>query len=286
MKTFYSILYCPIRPVVDEQLSIALFIRTNERIFFRYSQDKLKVIKELIPGGAYNLLKSSLRNINDYFEEKNNQINISPLLFIPSDTERLLQLEYFNYLNKYSNNLLHFSKPTILDLEITNEVFDNLYFKFVFDADEIKGKKHLISEKVRSKINPKIKNNVNLEVELTSNQIKNLVVPTPVWFIGKNDMEVTGEVIDFTKSTHHLENDVRDYLYLLQSLKDTKTSKRYGKHFMVGNEPNKNNFTNHSIWNQVRDLSYITFITSKETDQITNYIHEHKVSPFFVPEQQ
>jgi hypothetical protein len=285
MKTFYSILSCPIRPVVDEQLSIALFLRTEERIFFRYSHDKLKIIKDLIPGGAYNLLKSSLRSIDDFFSKKNSQNLTSPVLF-KSDTERFLQPEYFNYLNNYSNNLLHFSKPKLLDLEVNDEIFDNLYFKLVFDADEVKGKKNLITEKVRFKVNPKIKDNVNLEVELTSTQIKNLVIPTPVWFIGKNEMEVTGEVIDFTKSAHHLENDIRDYLYLLQSLKDTKTNKKYGKHFMVGNEPNKNNHTNYSIWTEVRNLSHISFIPPKETDQITSYIHEHKVSPFFTIEDK
>lgn len=287
MKTFYSILYCPIRPVVDEKLSIALLVRTDQAVFFRYSHDKLKVIKDLLPAPAYNLLKSSLRSIDDYFTAKSTIASQSPLLFGNSEvhTEKFLQPDYFNYLNDYTNNLLHFSKPKTLDLQVTEKVFDSLYFKLIFDADLIIEKKRLLVDKVYSKVNPRIKSRVNLNVELTSGQISHLVIPTPVWFIGKNDREVTGEVIDFNKPTHNLENDVRDYLYVLQSLRDSKRNQAYGKHFLVGNEPAKGNDVNHSIWTDVRKLSYLSFISPKETDVITNYVHEHNVSPFFLEEE-
>jgi hypothetical protein len=282
MKTFYSILYCPIRPVVDERLSIALLLRTGDKVFFRYSHDKLKVIKELLPDYAYNLLKSSLRNIEEYFGIKNSDINLGQMIIegVEIHPERFLKPEYFEYLSNYSNNLLHFSKPKSIDLNVTNEVFETLYNKLIFETDTLAKKRSLISEKVRIKVNPKIQGHVNLEVELTSKQISNLIVPTPVWFIGKNDNDVTGEVIDFDKATHHLENDIRQHLFLLQSLHSTK-DKYHGKHFLVGNEPKKANLVNHSIWNELRNLRYLSYIAPSETEKITQYIKRHKVSPYF-----
>jgi hypothetical protein len=281
MKTFYSILYCPIRPVVDERLSIALLVKAENQVFFRYSQDKLKILKELLPLPAYRLLKTSLKSLSDFF---NSPEALSKDLFgSNSRSERpFLNVEYFNYLNRYSNNLIHYSTPKGIDLSMNEEVFDNLYFKLIFEADAIQEKKKLIVDRVHSKVNPKIKGHVNLDIELNSSQISNLVVPTPVWFIGKNEKEITGEVIDFNKPTHHLENDIREYLYLLQSLKESKANKQYGQHFLVGNEPAKSNTVNHSIWNEVHQLSYVSYLSVKETDAIHTYVKEHNVTPFLV----
>lgn len=279
MKTFYSILYCPIRPVVDERLSIALLVKDENQVFFRYSQDKLKILKELLPLAAYRLLKASLKSLSDFFNSPEAQSK--DLFGGNSRTERpFLNAEYFNYLNRYSNNLIHYSGPKVIDLPMNEEVFDNLYFKLIFEADTIQEKRKLIVDKVHSKVNPKIKGHVNLDIELNSTQIKNLVVPTPVWFIGKNEKEVTGEVIDFNKPTHHLENDIREYLYLLQSLRESNSNRQYGKHFLVGNEPAKTNLVNHSIWNEVHQLQYVSYLSIKETDEISAYVKEHKVSPF------
>jgi hypothetical protein len=282
MKTFYSILYCPIRPVVDERLSIALLLRADDKVFFRYSHDKLKVIKELLPDSAFNLLKSSLRNIEEYFNVKNSELTSPQIIMEGVDIhpERFLKSEYFEYLNNYSNNLLHFSKPKSIDLQITENVFDSLYNKLIFETDSIYKKKHLIAEKVKQKVNPKIQGHVNLEVQLTSKEIASLIVPTPVWFIGKNNNDVTGEVIDFNKATPYLENDIREHLYLLQLLR-TSNIKYKGKHFLVGNEPKKSNHVNHSIWKELRTLSYITYLPSNETEAISEYVKVHKVSPYF-----
>lgn len=287
MKTFYSILFCPIRPVVDEKLSIALLLRSGDKIYFQFSHDKLKILKELLPDNAFNLLKSSLKNIDEYFALKNSELISQQIIIegIELYPEKFLRPEYFEYLNNYSNNLLHFSKPKSIDVDVTDETFEKLYSKLIFEPDFINKKKYLVAEKVKRKINPKIQGHVNLDIELTSKQISSLVVPTPVWFIGKNEQDVTGEVIDFDKSTSYLENDIREHLYLLQLLRNTN-SKYKGKHFLVGNEPKKNNHTNHSIWTELRNLPYITYLVPNETEEISNYIKSHKVSPYFKSEEE
>ncbi|WP_276980142.1 hypothetical protein, partial [Flavobacterium filum] len=80
MKPFYSILYCPIRPIVEERLSIALIVRTEDKVYFRFSHDKLKVIKELLPAPAYNLLRTSLNNIDHYIISKGIKNNPNQML--------------------------------------------------------------------------------------------------------------------------------------------------------------------------------------------------------------
>ncbi len=286
MKPFYSILYCPIRPIVDERLSIALILRTEDKVYFRFSHDKLKVIKELLPLPAFNLLKSSLTNIENYLLQKDNASSPNQLLIEGESkiAERFLQKEYFQYLSNYSNNLLHFSEPKSIDLKVTDEIFDSLYWKLIFESDLIIDKKELITTKVKTKVNPKIISHVNIDLELNSKHIPGLIVPTSIWFIGKNEVDVTGEVLDFEKQTHYLEIDIREHLYLLSTLRNS--SKYKGTHFFVGKEPKKSNQVNHSIWDGLRKLNYFTYVAPNETEQITNYIEEHLVKPFIKDTQE
>jgi predicted transcriptional regulator len=281
MNSFYSILYCPIRPIVDERLSIALILRAKDKIYFRYSLDKLKIIKDLLPASAFNLLRSSLKNIESYISNKE-QVSSGELLFPDQDhviPERFFQFEYFQYLSDYSNNLLNFSTPKSLNIAVNDVLFNNLYQKLIFENDSVIDKKEQIDARVKHKVNPKIKSRVNLDIELTSKDVSDLIVPTHVWFIGKNGHDVTGEILDFDKQTHHLENDIREHFYLLNSLRN-KNKNYSGKHFIVGKEPQKTNITKHSIWNELRNLSYLTYINPSETGQITEYVESHGVKPF------
>lgn len=288
MKPFYSILYCPIRPIVDERLSIALIVRTEDKIYFRFSHDKLKVIKDLLPSPAFSLLKTSLNNIAYYISNKD-ILKDPNQLFIDGENaiaERFLQKDYFQYLSSYTNNLLHFSEPKALDINITDEIFNDLYWKLIFEADTIIDKKELITTKIKTKVNPKIESQVNIDTELTSKHIAGLIVPTQVWFIGENGVDVTGEVLDFDKQTHHLENDVREHLFLLNTLRNSPNyiKKGLGTHFFVGKEPKKSQQINHSLWNELRNLNYLTYVPPNETEKITEYIKAKHVKPFIKEE--
>lgn len=281
MQSFYSIIYCPIRPNQSEKLSIALYAKDADNIFFKYSKDKLNVVKQLIPESAYKLLKAYLKSIESFFNEKEIK-NLDVTLFdgqLNKNFENFLQPEYFSYLNKYSNNLLHFSEATPISVSFSEDVFDILYTKYVFSLDVSHDKKLIFDQKIKKKINPKIKDKVNINIELTSKEISGLVVPTEVWFIGKNGIEVTGEVFDFDKSTYYLENDISKYLNLLHTMNELH--KRYGKHFLVGKEPSKTNNPNHSIWDEIRKLSYIEYVDINDVDMISQYVVRQNVLPFF-----
>lgn len=281
MQTFYSIVYCPIRPGVDEKLSIAMFMRGGEQIYFRYSHDKLKIIKGLIPESAYRLLKGYLSNIKRFFDKKNVTNDEVMTLFegiISKNYENFLEPQYFEYLNKYSNNLLHFSKPITLSLDVDEELFNKMYNKFIYSFDTNTIKRKSFYDSIKNKVSPKVENRVNIDFELTSKHIANLVIPTKVWLIGKNGTDVTGEIFDFNKNTYHLENDISKHLNLIQSLKDLDGD--FGRHFIVGNEPDKSNYTNYSIWKELKGLKYIDYVSKNETQKISEYVIKKGVLPF------
>lgn len=285
MNSFYSILYCPIRDVADERISIALLLVQDKKVYFQYSHDKLKIIRDLLPDPAYKLLKANLTNFENYFIERQSFIadQNNNLINIPIKNPDFLEPSYINYLNSYSQNLIKFSKPSHLSVDADQNIFNILFDKFVFKTDQEIQHEFNIYQQIKSKYNPLLRRRVNLDIELTSNEIRNLVVPTKVWFIGQNDVEVTGEIFDFDRQTHHLSNDITKHLNLVHTIKEKANN---SVHFIVGKEPPKKNQKNHSIWNNLRSLKYLRYIPQKEASQIKEYVIEHDVKPFLKSESE
>lgn len=288
MEKFYAIVYCQLRAVADEKVSLGLLLRSDKKVIFKYSHDKLKLIRDLLPEPAFQLLKAQLRNMEEYFisYRDGNPLNLpTDSLFgtdFLNDVElpKFVNSSYINYLNNYSTNLLTFSKPFALTLDaVTENSFNNLYHKLIYYSDEIIEHDITIYEKVKSKVNRKIKPYVNLDIELTSENLKNLVIPTTVWFIGQNEVDVTGEIFDFNKRTYFLENDISKYLNLIHTLKNDPKSKKLGTHFLVGKEPPKKLHSNHTLWKNVRELKLLEFVSLGELDIINKYMVSHKVAP-------
>jgi len=282
METYFTILYCPIRPLVDEKLSIALFLRSGDKVIFRYSHDKLKILKELLPEPAFKLLKGNLESFEYFFNDYSSENFGNDTLGLPLKRKLPGNLDnpsYFDYLVKYSNNLIQFSAPKPLKVSEPWKSFDQLYVKFIFDFDTVNSKELTFYERVTTKVEPKIREHVNINIRLTSEHIKNLVLPTPVWFIGKNEVEVTGQVFDFNKRLPNLESDISKHLNLIRSIQDT-TNRKKRTHFVVGKEPAKRDYKHHLIWSEVRKSKLFDIITPTETDKITEYLIQHRVEPF------
>jgi hypothetical protein len=272
MKTFYSILYTPIRPIVDEKVSMALLLVGEDHIYFDYSERKLEFAKDLMPKQAYSLLKSNLKNLKTYINDLNSNK-------IKGDIDKpFINFTYFNYLNKYSNNLLTFSKPKQIEKEINTENFLKLFEKLIFklDSTSVKLQNLEFIEEVKNKLEPRIKKHVNIDKVVDSSILPNIEIPTKVWFIGKNDEDVTGETIDFNKQSFNLNNYLRSYLYLIDRI--TQEHKG-GKFFLVGDEPSKELKENHSIWEGIIKLNNIDYIPLNELQKIEEYLESHHVKP-------
>lgn len=275
MKTYYSILKCATRPTVDEEISIALFLISGEKTFFRYSHSKLDVIKGLLPSEAYGLLKSNLKNIDNYISKKNAN------LILANTEEHFLGEKYFTYLSNYATNLITFTEPKRIELPCDADVFEKLYNKFIFETDEekIRDTEDPII-RVKRRINPKIESHVNLDIHLTTNHFSALTVPTKVWFAGENEQKVTGETTDFSnKSAFHLENHLRSYLYLIDKIKESTKGNKKGQFFLVGNEPQKKLNENHKLWAAMREQKNLTYLPYNEADAIKEYMERHGVTP-------
>jgi hypothetical protein len=124
MKTFYSILTVPIRPSGQEQLNIGLLLVNGSELLFKFSPKKLEFIKQLLPKTTFNLLKSYVFGLAEKLNHDDETMRL-----------KFSNGEFVNYLSNYNSNLLTFSKPTPIELGVTDQDFRTLFEKFIFPYD-------------------------------------------------------------------------------------------------------------------------------------------------------
>lgn len=87
---------------------------------------------------------------------------------------------------------------------------------------------------VKSEFLPNVKNHYNIERELSRNDIPDLLMTVNVDMIGKNEVPVFSQLIDFERHMNFIQQDVAVLEFLFNALE-----KQQPKSFLVGNEPCK-----------------------------------------------
>jgi len=275
MKTFYSILYCTIRPNVEERVSIGLFIGNERTCKFQFSNEKLLVIKGLFTESAFNMLKISLKSLQKLSVECETDVLNS---YRGAST---LKEQYFSYLSKYSNNLLTYSQPKAIDIHLNQNIFEKLFEKFIYQLPLSFEPPVKTIEKAKKRLINSLAGRVNFDADIDNSKIPGLIVPAKVWFIGKNEVQVTGEAKDFNgQRPHIIQQQINAHLFLIDRIKDTPTG-RNGHFFLIGDEPPKDFVENHKLWQAVKESSTLDLVPTNEIEKVENYMLEHGVEPLF-----
>lgn len=103
----YNILYVTTNIALDERINIGIFLELENETKFRYSRNKLKVVKLLVPKNVYKFIKMQLNSLETCYA-------ITP-------QARALKYDINN------NNLLAVSKPRTID----SDDYDVLFKKFI-----------------------------------------------------------------------------------------------------------------------------------------------------------
>lgn len=274
MKSFYSILTVPIRPSSQEQLNIGLLLFDERNLLFKFSNKKLEFIKKLLPENSFNLLKSYVFGLADQLSAKDDD----------SMKDKFIKTEFVSYLSNYNNNLITFSRPTSIELEVTDQNFRSLFEKFIFLfdmdlPDEPLKESITLKEKLKLSLYPRIRERVNLDQMITTREVPNLLVPSvKVNFIGHNERPVAGQGVDFESTTSSISTNISKLISLIKAF-DMEDKK--GQYYIVGKEPDKKVFQEqHSNWHHIRHSGLIEFVDLDEMDKIAAYVEEHNVKPF------
>ena len=280
MKTIYSILYVNLNTTLNARVSIGVLVSNGSKNYFKFSSDKLSAFKGILNSERYGLVKSYLKSIDKEIVSDN--IVDSNKLFIKRDFKNdWINESYLVYLSRYSNNIIQFSEPKTIDVDLNDNTFKRIFEKYIFkfSNDTNVEPEFNVYSIVKKQLFPKIQEKVNIEKTLTSDDFENLFAPIDIDFIGVNGIPVAGQTIDFEKSHYYLENDVTRFVSLTKAIELEGDSR--GKYFVLGREPQKRVNKNHLLWEHIRDTEFLEFVDISEVGIIEDYIQKNNVRPFF-----
>ena len=130
---------------------------------------------------------------------------------------------------------------------------------------------------MRKNLYPKIEKRVNLDKDLSKNEIDTLWMPVNVNFIGQNDDAVIGKAIDFQKRNYTIEAELGHLAALIKAFDDKKKPAKY---YVMADEPDKKLDKQHVLWKDIAKTNYIDMVPTNETDRIAEFIEKENVQPF------
>ena len=277
MRSFYSILYITLNAALNEKIGIGLVMSNKNDSLFHFSRDKLSVFKSLMGVNQYYLIHNYLLAIKKDFKDG----SAGPL-FKDVKSADWVSESYISYLSKYSNNSIQFSTPKSIAIDFNNSNFKRLFEKYIYPFDEVVEPipEFDIRAMVKRKLFQKIEEKVNLEIELTSEHLKNLITPTEVDILGINHLPVAGQIINFEKRHYYLESDITRFISLTKAIELEKNGTK-GKYFILGKEPKRDILKNHELWKHIASSNFLQFVDVDESEEVEEYLDAHDVRPFY-----
>lgn len=289
MSVFHSILHVPLRVEAAEQLSLGLLMRAGNDVFFRYSAHKLQLVKDLMPEARHRLLRQSLQNIEKTLTEDGRRVDTFQyeLFSAPAHQSGFSQESYLAYLSRYHHNLLTYTSPQKIDLPGTAPIFLRLYEKLIDRvpaAELVDHQAFDIEEAVSEQLYPRLTGHVNVNLQLTSQEIPTLFLPTKVSFIGRNEAPMVGRVIDFSKRAYNLQHDLTEMYTLVKAFEEH--GEQRGVYYVIGQEPPRHREKEHATWATIRRSKTVEYVDVSETERVVEYARAHKVEPFLEGERK
>jgi hypothetical protein len=273
MKTYYSIVSIATNPILNEQFNIGLLCVTPLEAYFHFSKDKFKVIRSLLSDSGAKLALSALKGIEQTVNTTGVEENLR------SREKQAFSEAYLNYLSRYNNNLIQFTPPVEIDLNVDESLFQTLFQKFVFSEESfesVENARNPLFGKQKRAFKNKARAYANIDFSVGKDLVKNLVVPVKVDVFGKNGAFVSGQTIDFSKTAASLNNALSSYLYLVDHAKQSDNG---ASCYILGSEPDKASKEQHEIWTSIRQSRSVEFVDMNDAELVIEAMKRKGVKP-------
>ena len=237
MKPYYSVLYLKSESVSDEKIAVGMFLDTDRKPLFNYSEEKLKAASKIIDSEAVDSVERLLKNVKKKVDSLSKDKNQKEAFDVDPFTK-----SYFDYLNRYSNNLILYSKPAENIGDFKLEDFDSL-FKLLVDnnyGSEVKETRTFrkkVEETLRAS---RVSERLDIKYRVPKNRVKSILRSHEVDYIGANGKIYSGNVIDTSTDHYTIENKVYQVRALIDGLielSDHFGLVKEGHHVVFFNEP-------------------------------------------------
>jgi len=283
MQTFYTIIKIAPNSMTDDCLSIGLLVFNGSKYWLQFSEERKNASKRLMDENA-DAVDFVVKQITLYIQKLNKDIVKSTTELFPLNS--LLNSEYFNYLNNYSNGLLRFSKPSFLNDVINEEKFLKLFALLIDKNIEREPKNKDISNEIffatiNKKLIKRVEQQIHTRVNINSVSLPSLYFQYEMDCIGLNGAFVGAKAIPFNKSIATLDKDISHYIALI-SLLSTKYNKnvKHNNFFLIADEPKVINSPEHNTWVSIINNPLFKVINASQVDTIADKVEETQAKTF------
>jgi len=218
METFFVPVYLKFGKLSDEKILVALIGVTPGYIWFNYSAKRVELSAKFLGPVFAHLAKKVLDQIEYKAGELNKELGkpAKPLF----ESTHSFNPDYFQYLQKYSNNTLAFGQVEMSDFDASTIGFKGLYESLMNeDFEEIKEIKPSFQAKIKHKLEAaNIQGKADLDFKITPEQINGIYNNTIVTLIAKNGGILAANTIDFSNSVTTIAQSLNSFEVLLISL--------------------------------------------------------------------
>ncbi len=282
MKGFYSIVKFAPNVLTEDTIAIGLVF--FDGMSFRYFESSRK---KTLAKSLLNDKSVDLKFLSRQIDKKIKSLNMEPTEpNLGFDLRKFSKPEYFDYLNRYSNGLLQFSKPKTINLSNSKENFKELVSSFFKEDLEVLVKRVVSEkEKYRAIIKPKLIDRVEEKVhtyyQFNSQKNPSIYFNYEIDCIGQNGAMVGAKSLPFDKSNSALDRDISHYFALISTLSDQhKKSLKDNSFYLISREPEGIQTKEHKLWESVRTNQLIRVIDPEESNLVAEEIDRRKAKKF------
>lgn len=282
MKSYYSLIKVATNVASGDCLTIGLILRDVKGFRYAFSKTKKQLAKGLLNNPEFvDFVEKQI--VQKIVELNKNLINHNQDL-IPYSSS--IEFEYFNYLNKYSNGIIQFSQPAIIDDIINEEKFNRLYELFVDKVTRTEPSNVVESNKkfyknINEHLIKEVKNQVHTKTKFDNNIVPSLISPFEMDCIGLNGVFTGAKALPLNQSRQTLSAHANSYINIIVHL-SLSYNKEITKNnfYLVSDEPETISSPEHQIWENLRKEQLFKVISSEQVYKIVDKIEETGASMF------
>lgn len=238
MKSFFVPIFHLLGSFGKEKVLIGLMAVTSDKVWYAYSQKKLKLIKQILGPAAFQLAKFTLSQIGEKVKLENKKVHGSYGQLELNET--VFGTEYFEYLKKYANNGILFDTPQELSYELDEDSFQKLFQNWVGEFDlelDYKPSFHSHIQALLKKY--PIQDKADVGLKISPYQLPGLNADTHVNLIAQNGAVFALETVDFTSSLTAIGSTLNAFDVLLNALTKYSIAKglKSGKFQLMHKKP-------------------------------------------------
>lgn len=284
MESHISIIRFVNNPLSEESIALGLVVVSNNEVYFKLSEKKIKFAQKLNPSSA-KLLSFSLMQLqrfisNDLADQSNNLIKF----------DKVIDSQYLNRLATYSNGIIQFSKPSFLRASINATVFEDYFQKIIGDdgiEKEVIKPITQLKNTIQSKIYKPLETQIDVDYTLKKGVLPTLFFDFHIDGLGVNGAMYAAKSVDFNtnKPIADIRAEISEYESVIERLNTFAKSKEINgtpNYYLVADQYEGKTPSYLDLYSLLKthNMPYFTFISSKDLDEFVNKIKRNNVRKF------